>query len=112
MGKAHKSEELGLDPPTAMKRKRTVVHVVTLLLGFVGAGQKQIFRVSQLASLGNLGTLDSVRDPVSEEKMELGMQSQPLIPALERQKQEDCYEFLASLIYLGSKTVSKNKIIK
>lgn len=39
---------------------------------FVGAGQRQILRVDQLASLGNLGTLDSVRDPVSKEKVELG----------------------------------------
>lgn len=76
-----------------MKRKDAVVHVVTLLLGFVGAGQTQILRAGQLASLGNLGTLDSVRDPVSKEKRELGMQSQPLIPAPERQKQEVCYEF-------------------
>lgn len=39
---------------------------VTLVLGFVGAGQRQILRVDQLASLGNLRTLDSVRDPKRE----------------------------------------------
>lgn len=58
----------------------------TLVLGFVGAGQRQILGVGQVASLGNLGTLDSGRDPVSKEKVELGMQSQPIMPALKRQK--------------------------
>lgn len=60
---------------TPMKRTGMVVCVSNSSAEFVGAGQRQILRVDQLASLGNLGTLDSVRDPVSKEKVELGIHS-------------------------------------
>lgn len=43
-----------------------VVHGSNSGAEFVGAGRRQILGVDQLASLGNLGTLDSVRDPISK----------------------------------------------